>query len=291
MFDFDAALAAAAKDAKSTALGALIMGPSGGGKSWLCGTFGMSTLYIYCGGENHGVKSALGASGGKNIHPIYLDYQKSEPIEFVDRKPDNKTKEDESDECLQNLLGILSTARFKKHGFKAVVIDGASELEYLIRNSSQWKKSCLTNKNTHNNFAEASSTINGFRPIVTALKDLQRNLDIHFAVTCMLDCKELSGTGEITEAAPKLQGYSVAEALVQQFGDVLVVGRMVKNNLVKHKLQFMTEITKTSKEENGTIKKCLNFSPRIAGVSVSDLQPYMDADLSAIVEMKKKLFK
>lgn len=283
MFDFDAALASAAKDAKSTALEALIMGPSGAGKSTLCGTFGCKTLYLYCPGENHGVKSAK-SMGGADIQAMLLDCHDSELSE-----------EDRADfilEYLHNLLGSID--QIKKREFGAVVIDGASELEYLIRSSSKWRLDCRTKKGEHNAFDEGKATINGFRTIINALKKLKTTLDIHVVLTCSLDVKELTAIGEISEAIPKLQGYSVAEAIVQQFGDILVVGRMVKNNQVKYKLQFMTEITKVSKEEKThVIKKCLNFSPRIAGIKVGEggLPAFMDADLSKVVELKKQHLK
>jgi energy-coupling factor transporter ATP-binding protein EcfA2 len=279
MFDFEAAIASASKDANSTALEALILGASGSGKSTLCGTLGCKTLYLYASGENHGVKAAR-SIGDKDVVPVCFDESK----DFVPTTPD---------EALRNLLGILNdVALIKKHGFQAVVIDGASELEYLIRASAEWKKACTTAKGQHNGFEEPKATLNGFRPIVTALKNLQRQLGIHFAMTCILDVKEMGSNGEVVEASPRLQGYSVAESLVQQFGDVLVVGKMAKNNQIKYKLQFMTELTKTAKEENGTVKRSLNFSPRVAGVNVGPegLPALMDADLEAVVELKKKHF-
>lgn len=272
MFNFDAALAQAEKDANSTALEAIILAPSGGGKSTVAGTFGCKTLYLYSSGENHGVKAAR-SLGGKDVVPVCFD---------MNRAPDD---------ALQTLQEILTNNEMvSKHGFGAIVIDGASELETLIRTSSAWKKACATAKGGHNAFEEPKATIAGFRPIITALKDLQRAHGVHFAVTCILDCKDLGPNGEICEAMPRLQGYSVAESLVQQFGDVLVVGRMEKNGVIKHKLQFATGLTKKSATEAGVIKRMLNFSPRIAGLNVSDLPPFLDADLKQVIELKRKKF-
>lgn len=272
MFNFDAAIAQAEKDARSTALEAIILAPSGGGKSTLAGTFGVKTLYIYSSGENHGVKAAR-SFGGTSVVPVCFD-QHATP-----------------DEALTNLLSILQdNDQITKHNFKAIVVDGASELETLIRSSQSWKKACLTGKGSHNSFEEPKATIAAFRPIITSLKDLQRATGVHFAMTCTLDVKDLGPSGEIVDASPRLQGYSVAEALVQQFGDVLVVGKMSRNGQIKYKLQFLTELTKTSKEESGVIKRTINFSPRIAGLNFTDLPPYLDADLRQVVELKQKKF-
>lgn len=279
-FDFAAAIAAAAKDAKSTSLEALIMGPSGAGKSTLCGTLGIPTLYLYCSGENHGVKSVK-TFGGKDITPIRIDHG-----------CDSDDQTEMADSALSNLDEILTNKDLVRK-YKAIVIDGATELEYLIRKSSVWKTACLTKKEGHNNFEEPKATINGFRPILNQLKRLQSEFGTHYAMTCLLDVKELGRNGEIIEAMPKLQGYSVAEALVQQFGDILVVGRMEKNGEVKHKLQFMTDLTKTSKDETKTVKKCLNFSPRIAGIPIGGedgLKNLMEADLEEVIKLKVKYF-
>lgn len=267
-FDYKAAMAQAELDAKSVALEAIILGASGSGKSTLLGTLGVKTLYLYASGENHGVKAAR-MMGAANVVPICFDA--------------NTTP----DEALENIHSILRDVEFvKSQQFKAVVVDGASEIETLVRASKAWQKMCLTNKGTHNSFEEPKATIAGFRPIITALKDLQRATGVHFAVTCILDVRDLGPNGEIVDASPRLQGFSVAESLVQQFGDVLVVGKMSKNKEVKYKLQFATDLTKTAKEENGTVKRLLNFSPRITGVS--KLQPFMDASLTDVINLKAK---
>lgn len=276
-FDFDKAIAEAAKDAKSTALEALVLGSSSSGKSSLFGTFGCKTLYLYSGGENHGVKSAY-STGATNVIAAKYDVYKE----------DGKIDPDAS---LANCLSALSQPEIlRQKGVGAVAIDGASELEVLIRSSKAWLKACMTPKGSHNAFEETKATLAGFRPIITALKDLQRELGIHFAMSCILDVKELGSMGEVVEGAPKIQGYSVAESLCQQFGDVLVVGRMTKNGVAKHKLQFGTDLSKVAKEESGAPKKFLNFSPRIAGIKVADLPPYEEADLSKIIALKQAKF-
>jgi hypothetical protein len=101
----------------------------------------------------------------------------------------------------------------------------------------------------------------------------------------MLDVKDMDGFGGISEAAPRLQGYGVCEAIVANFGDVLVVGRMTKGTDVKWKFQSLMDVKKVSKDENGTIKKILNFAPRLSGAT---LPAIMDADLSQVIKLKEK---
>lgn len=273
MFDFDAAIEQSEKDAKSPLIEAIVLAPSGGGKSYLAGTFDCKTLYLYASGENHGVKAAR-TEGGANVVPVCVD------LNGVD-----------ADTAIANLLAVLHDHdRVKRMGFGAVVVDGASELEVLIRNSTAWKKACQTNKGAHNTFAEPTETLNCFRPIITALKDLQRATGVHFYMTCIIDVKDMGPNGEITEASPRLKGFSVAEGLIQQFGDILVVGRMERNGEVKHKLQFATTLTKKSSDEKGVVKRILNFSPRISGFAVQDLPENADASMAKIVEVKAKKF-
>lgn len=269
-FDFKKALVQAQQEEKQVHLGAIILGPSGAGKSTVLGTLGVKTLYLHTSGESHGPVSAR-TTGLKNITAINIERSGEETLS--------------PDAAYTKLLDILSSKDgILGEGFGAVVVDGASELETLIRQTKAWKQACLSAQGKHNTFAEGSSTLLLLRPIIVALKQL----GIHFAMTCILDVKELGPNGEIVEATPRLTGYSVAESLVQQFGDVLVVGRMERGGIAKHRIQMMSDVTKTSKDELGNIKKTVNFAPRIAGILVQDLPSTMDADLSQVIKLKKE---
>lgn len=270
-FDFNGALARAKDDADSVALEAMVLGPSGGGKSGAAGTFGCKTLYLYAGGESHGVRAAKLQSSG-DLVPVRFDHGSSTP-----------------DETLNNLLGILRNAEgIEKMGIRAVYVDGASELEFLIRNSTQWKEACKTSKGLHNTFEEPKATVTFFRPIIEAMKELQWKLGLHIAMSCIVDVKEYGPDGEIVECMPRILGYGVAESLIQQFGDTLVVSKMrnPKTGDSSRRFQFMTDVVKTAKEESGVIKKSINFSPRISGVK--ELPPHMAASLNDVLKLKVK---
>ncbi len=276
-FDFKSAIADAKKEYDNVLVSAIVLGPSGAGKSSIMGTFGVKTLYLYTSGESHGPKSAR-TLGGDNIVPICIDQDAGKSLG--------------PDAAYSRLLDILnSSAAIKQLGVGAVTLDGASELENIIRGTDKWAKACLTDKGKHNTFGEGAATANMFRAVTAALRNLQLELGVHYAVSCILDVKTMGPNGAIEEATPRLTGYSVAESLVQQFGDVLVVGRMERDDVVKHKIQFMSDVTKVSKDALGTVKKAVNFAPRLAGVQVQDLPPFMDADLAGIVKLKKEKLK
>jgi hypothetical protein len=271
MFNFDQAIKEAAQ-LQNPYLSAIILGCSGAGKSSLLGTAGVKTLYLYTSGEDHGVKAAQ-ASDGAEIVPLCLD--------FADGKRLN------ADETYGRLLAVIAEHdQLKAAKIQMVAVDGASEIEAIIRQTKQWKDACQTTQGKHNKFAEPEATISMFRPLLNGLKDLQRKIGAHSAMTCMLDVKALGTSGEIEEAMPRLLGYSVAEDLIRQFSDVLVVGKMQRDDKIKYKIQTLVDLSKVSKDDKGNLKKTMNFSVRLSGKR--DLPPYFDASLADIIAFKAK---
>jgi hypothetical protein len=269
-FNFDKAIEEASSQVNEETIGAIVLGQSGAGKSFIMGTLPGKVLYLYTGGEAHGVKSAK--VQGKHVTPVRIDYDKSAP---ADQR--NEVGNLKPDAAYKRLLAILSDVEgIKAQGFNSIALDGATEIEQIITSTEQWKNACLSDKGKHNSYAEGKVTLAMFRPIIAAMQNLQIQLKINYAMSCILDVKAAGIYGEVEEASPRLSG------------DVLVVGRMSKDGEAKHKLQFMTDVTKVSKDLVGNVKKTLNFAPRIAGISVADMPPYMDADLSKVVDIKKK---
>lgn len=273
MFDFSKALEQAKSVLSNNGLEAIILGPSGAGKSSLLGSFGVPTLYLFSTGENHGPKAAekRAKESGSQVYPVCMDYADGRQLT--------------AEETYARVLSVLGEGgSLAKNGIKAIAVDGAAELEIYIRDTKEWKDACKSASGKHNAFAEPAATCAMFRPIFNALKALQRDHGIHFAMTCMLDVKEYGPSGEVVEGAPRLKGFQVAEMLLQQFGDVLVVGRMTKGNESKWKLQFMTDITKAAKDDAGLQKRAINFNPRLSGVTVPAV---VDADLRAVISLKE----
>lgn len=249
----------------------ILLGCSGAGKSSAIGTTGEKTLYLFMGGEDHGASAA--SSLGGEILPVWL-----EKAGGPDATPDT---------TYQLLLDYLNDhASLKKLGIGTIAIDSATELEALIKSTKQWVEGCTTAKGAHDGFKEKDVTIGMLRKVAMALKSAARACDIHVVVTCPIDVRKVGDMGEVEEAAPRLTGYAVAESLIQMFNDVAVIGRMTKDGVVKHKLQFMCDVEKLSKDQSGRVKKAINFNPRITGVKVEDLPPFMDADLAKLAEFK-----
>ena len=274
MFDFAAAEKAAAQETKPTPLiAAIVLGQSRAGKSYLAGTMPGKTLFLYTQGEDHG-KSSAQLAGGK-IVPVALDIVDGKVLGY--------------DAAYKRTLEILRDVEgIAKAGFKSVVIDGLTELEVLVRGTTQWASECTTKKTgEHNGFAEPAATLKMIRPIMDALRTLAREHRIHYYVTCLLMVKGVGDDGEILASEPKLTGYEVAAQLIPQFPDQILLGRMINEKGVEsHRLQFGGTATKTVKEKNGDIKKQTGFVPCLQFVPSVDLPATMKADMGAVLKLK-----
>lgn len=267
MFDIKKAIETAKQAMESTTLMGLVLSPSGGGKSSLAGTFGVPTLYLHTSGEDHG-PSAARAFGGDNILPVC--FSKDEQGNTIS-----------SDKSYANLLFILDNI---PDGVGAVVIDGATEVENIIRETDQFKKACLSEKGKHNAFAEPQAVGDMFRPVLEKIRSL-RGRNIHTLMTCILEVSSMGDDGEFLESKPKLSTYSVVENIIQGFPHVIVVGRMTKNDKVAYRLQFMTNMHRSTKDGAGIIKKCINYRPRLAGhINIPDTMP---ANLASLIKYLK----
>jgi hypothetical protein len=272
MFDFAKAISEAQSDLLNKNLFLILLGSSGNGKSYALGTFGVKTLYLYTQGESHGPKSAS-SLGGKNIIPVCIDREGDSPLA--------------ADEALKRLHAILDdVAGIKKAGVKAIALDGATELETLIRSTSKFKTACLAN-GKHNSFEEGPATLAQFREVLNKLKRLQREAAVHVCMTCILDVKEYGGDGEIVDSTPKLHGFAVATGLVQQFDDVMVIGRMQRKDKIAYRLQLLAGVTKSTTDfTTKEVKKTYNFSPRLTGTDIIGLGATLDADLGKLASLK-----
>jgi hypothetical protein len=271
MFDFNAAIKEAAEDT-TNALGLIILGSSGSGKSTAIGSFPVKTLFLYTSSEAHGAAAAK--SSGKNVVPVSIDVAKGEMLS--------------ADKAYDRLLSILNDVEGIKEGkFGAVALDGATEIETLIRSTTRWKIACQTKGGEHNAFAEGPATLLLFRPIIDALKNLQRKLKVHYAVSCILDVMEIGDDGSILKSKPRLQTYAVAEGIIQLFADVVAVGRMTNGQDVAHRFQLMAGVSRESKDARGNVKKSINFSPRLSGIRLEKLPDTLPADITELIKFKE----
>lgn len=273
MFDFEKAEKEAAAP-RSPALAAIVLGQSSAGKSYLCGTLPGKTLFIYTQGEEHGRDSAkLAASGdkGNRIVPVSVD--------VVDGKVVG------ADTAYRRLISMLDVESVKKAGFNNVVLDGLSELEQLVRSTQEWALACRTPKGEHDGWQEGKATLKMIRPVLDALRTLQRELGVSYVVTCILMVKGQADDGEITAAEPRLTGFDLPLQVIPQFPDQILIGRMTNaEGITKPRLQFGCAPSKSVREKNGEIKKFASFTPRLR--DVSDLPATMAADFKAVLKLK-----
>lgn len=251
---------------------AIILGASGNGKSRACGTFGVKTLYLYTGGETHGPASA--ALGGSEILPIRIDFDKGQVL-----SPDDSFK---------RLLDVLgATTQLKALGIGAVAIDGASEIETLICSTSAYKARVAAEYKGNTSFA-GPVVLAMFRQILAALQKLQSDLNIHYVITCILNIRELGDNGQIADAEPKLAGYNVATGLIQQFPDVLAIGRVSNGEKEEPLLQFGAHVHKSSKDfTTKEVRKLHNFNIRVTGVDLSEAPEMIKPNFARLIEFKK----
>jgi hypothetical protein len=278
MIDFAKLEKDAIESLKTDLLFVALLGGSGQGKSRACGSLPGKILYIHTSGESHGPISA--AAGGNTVFPIQIDVDTKRALS--------------ADETYVRLLEILkSREQLEKLGIKSVVLDGATELEQVIRGTKAFKEKCKTSSGGHNAFNEGAATIDLMRPILDELRNLQRDLKVHIVVTCLLDVKNVGDKKEVLEASPKLTSYGVASSVIPQFGDVLMIGRMQEDEgEVQYNFQMGGNVSKVSKEVNGRVKKMINFSPRISvlnhGVQIPE---YIPADFAEILKIKQMVVK
>ena len=268
-FDFKAAQAQAKKQMSNKALFAIILGASGSGKSSLIGTAPGKTLFIFGSGEGHGPKAA--AALGGEVVPICMDVGD----DGAQLNPDDS---------YNRLLAILGdTASIKAEKFATVALDGAPELEAILLKSKRFETAITNDKGKINSFAKSGEMSALVREVVMALKKLHSE-GLNVIVTCRTDVRSLEDDGSVAECSPKLSSYGVAENLISQFDDILMIGSMCVGGKTGYALQFGAAVSRVSKDENGKVKKILNFSPRITGAK--DVPEFMKADLKKVVELK-----
>lgn len=252
---------------------AILLGSSGAGKSHVAGTAPGKILYLYLDSERHGVTSASKSSS--DVLAV-----------CIDRTAKGETLKPE--EAFKRGLALLEPEGLKKAKIASVVIDGLTELEKLVRSTSVFKNKCLSTAGKHNSFAEPAATVEMLDEYMRAARRAQDEAGVHIIITGIIDVQEIDDNGAIGVAKPRLSGYSVAEAMIQQFPDILVIGKMT-NAQGKSDRVFQTtaDVQRISKDQNGTVKKFINFDCRLAMPAGRELPPYIKADLKAVIALKE----
>lgn len=259
-----------ASNVKNDKVFLIVLGSSGQGKSHVIGTAPGKVLYLYTSSERHGVTAAI--TGGGDIVPFCLDRDKA-------------GKDLSPEEAFKRGLSALQPDVLKKAGIETIALDGCTELEKVIRSTTKWANLCSTGNGKHNNFAEPAATVQMFDEYLKAMRDAQDKVGVHVVVTGILDVQEVDDNGAVGVAKPRLSGYAVAEGLIQQFPDILVIGRVTgKDGKSGRVFQTSADVQRVSKDQAGTVKKFINFTPRLAGVA--DLPAFIKADIGEVIKLK-----
>ena len=239
-FDFAKAKKQALAAMTNNKLQLIVLGHSGSGKSYCTGTLNCKTLYLFGMKEDHGPKSASN-KGSDNIVPVCIDFGT-----WGDEKEERAYTADESYQVLAQILNDYAT--LKSEGFEAIVLDGLSVLEGIVKDTAQWKEKCKSASGKHNSFKESEASQELMGNVITWLKAAQREIDCHVIVTGIIDVKAKDQYGAVEEAVPRLGGYGLCESLIQHFADVTVVGKMTRGAETKYKFQFMSDLSKVAKD-------------------------------------------
>ncbi len=252
-----------------------LLGPSGAGKSHLAGTAEGKILYLYGSAESHGVTSAR-KSGG-DILSVCIDRDKTGSL-----KPDAAYK---------RLLECCKTEVLKKAEVKTIVYDGLTELEKLIRETSEFKDRCTTAKGVYDKFSEVPAMNSMMDKVFNAFRSAQVECNVHVVVLGILDVQtENEKTGAIEKAAPRLTGYGVAVTAIQQFGDILAIGKMRKPDGTAGWLiqtgSTVSKVSKAAEKDGGHVKKFINFDCRLQLPAGVELPAFIKADLMEVIKLK-----
>ncbi len=249
----------------------IVLGSSGAGKSHVFGTAPGRTLYLYLDSERHGVGAAK--KGGGDVISVCLDRDKDgKPI-----KPDAAFKRG---------LESLSPAVLTKAGIESVVIDGLSELEKLIRSTTKWEGACSTKQGGHNKFAEPAETVKLLDEYMRALRTAQDECGVHVVMSGILDVQEAEDNGAVALAKPRATGYSVAESIIQQFPDILVIGKITKADGTSGRaFQTGADMKRVSLDDKNKVKRFVNFDCRLQGAE-GVLPAFIKADLKEVIRLK-----
>lgn len=264
---------------KAQPLFAVVLGTPAGGKSSLCGTLKVPTLFLHTSLESHG---PINASASKDSDVT--------PFDITVSKADGTT---DPDATYNNLLSILRSPDLTKH-FKAVCVDSVTELEQVIRKSKLFADRCKALSGKHNTYAESPTVTDMLKDVVEVTSSLHKQ-GMHIMFTCAAATKvtENSDTMEVT---PVLQGYGIALEFLKNFHDVLLVARVTKEeedgtSKTVHALVFKGNISRVSKDLKGQTLRSVNFSPRVSGLPIDKLPDLFKADLDALLKKRDELIK
>ena len=258
---------------------ALLIGRSGSGKSTLAGTLGVPTLFICGQNELHGAMSA--ATKNSEIYRVVYNVREETDTgpEFKDFAVGTRLSPDLS---LQKLRSVLSSDLGPT--IKAVVFDGYTELDHIIRASSEFDIKCRTDKGQRNSFKETDVSKEMLRGITSLLQE-QVSKGRH-AIATLGATHTLSLEPNSPETVkPELLGFNVARTLPYCFSDICFLDTITQKGVLRHVLAFNTQASLTQKDVAGNVKAQDGFTACIRGIPREKLPAFMKADLKQVLAL------
>lgn len=264
---------------RQSGLFAILLGISGAGKSYAIGTYPGKVLHLTGPRETHGIAQSKKCA---STHPE----NKVIGVRW-DRLQGRHLTPDESINAIRHVW--LNPDNIKAGGFDCIAIDGMLELVTTIMETNMYQNFCTTQKGGFDAFRIKDAIMQQLHPILLALNNLYTDHEIDIVATSIIDTSVADSDGSILVAKPDLIQYSVAKTVILTFPDILPIGAVVnKRNELIRAFQFQGTIKSISKDEKKSVKRFIDFTPRVGGFTANELPEKFIADLSQILEAKKR---
>lgn len=250
---------------KTDGLFLCVLGPSGAGKSHFIGTYPGRVLFLHGAGEAHGAASAV--KSNKDVISVSWSQTPEGPVE--PRLIPKRIRE------------ILDPEVIKKAGIKCVAIDSLTNLCLDFKETEMFKQRCA-GRNGHNTFKESEAMIEMISKVINQLQVLSDQHDVDVIVTMDLQINQVAQDGTILESKPGLPTFGVGKAVVQQFADVLVLGRINSKPMFQNLAKVAS---KSVDRETQEVVKYIEYNPRLRGVT--EMPATIEPTVAAIQGLKK----
>jgi hypothetical protein len=147
-----------------------------------------------------------------------------------------------------------------------------------------FKQRCAGARGQHNPFKETEALVEMLSDIIRKLQHLVDYHNIDVVTTMDLQIQSLSDDGVILESKPGLPTFGVGRAVIQQFPDILVLGRIGEKRIPTFQ-NFAKVASVSTDRDTQTMVKYAEYNPRLRGVK--ELPEQLSADLNKILELKK----
>ena len=256
---------------KTDGLFLVVMGASGAGKSHFIGTYPGRVLLLYGAGESHGPGSA--AKSNANIVAIPWDRIKK----------DGSTIDLPPSQILSRIRSLLDPEALVAAGVKCVAVDSLTNLVADLKKTDAFMQRCLASNGKHNAFKETEALIELTGTVIRQLQVLSDYHGIDSICTLDLQIQNIGADGTIIESKPGLPTFGVGKALIQQFPDVLVLGRLGEDK--QPTFQNLASVASTTSDQaTKELVRYVEYNPRLRGAQV--MPATIAASVPAIMALK-----